>query len=100
FVFTSLFEGFGLPPIEAMAYGKPVFLANQTSLPEIGGSEAFYWDKFDPDYMVEVFEKGMNAFDNNKVSYQEKLKVRANSFNWDHTATEYLELYSRVLSNT
>ena len=52
----SLAEGFGLPVIEAMTYGKPVFLSRRTSLPEIGGDKAFYFnDEFDPDGMKEKF---------------------------------------------
>lgn len=97
FVFPSLFEGFGLPPIEAMAYGKPVFLANRTSLPEIGGEYSFYWDEFDPDYMAAVFENGMKTFEANKITYQKELKKRAQQFNWDTTAKEYIKLYSKIL---
>jgi glycosyltransferase involved in cell wall biosynthesis len=42
FVFPSIREGFGLP--QAMHFGKPVFLSNKTSLPEVGGKHAYYWD--------------------------------------------------------
>ncbi len=59
FVFPSLAEGFGLPVVEAMSLGKPVFLSTRTSLPETGGPEAFYWPDFDPRAMAEVFTRGM-----------------------------------------
>ena len=51
FVFPSLAEGFGLPPIEAMHFGKPVFLSRLTCLPEIGGDAAYYFDVFDSQQM-------------------------------------------------
>ena len=97
FLFPSLFEGFGLPPIEAMAYGKPVFLAKQTSLPEIGGKYAFYWDEFEPEEMAAVFEQGMNTYENKKKLYQEQLKIRASFFNWKKTANEYLQIYQTLI---
>ena len=97
FVFPSLAEGFGLPVIEAMAYGKPVFIAKNSSLPEIGSDIAFYWENFDPEHMLEVFENGMNLYDANRKDMSEKLVHRANYFNWQRTAKEYLELYSEII---
>jgi len=44
-----------MPVIEAMRFGKPVFLSNLTSLPEIGGKEAYYWENFEPEYMHHLF---------------------------------------------
>ena len=96
FVFPSLAEGFGLPVIEAMHFGKPVFLSRLTSLPEIGGDEAFYFDGFEPQHMQGVLNEGLQASETASKSFV--LKNRAESFSWNSTADEYLKLYKRILT--
>lgn len=93
FVFPSLQEGFGLPPIEAMSFGKPIFLSNSTSLPEIGGDYSFYWDNYDPKYMAETLIDGMNKYEQNKELYESAYLNRAKSFDWNDSAKEYLKVY-------
>lgn len=98
FVFPSLHEGFGLPVIEAMNAGKPVFLSQLSSLPEIGGKEAFYWEKFEPEYMAEVFISEMEKFrkDPEKTN---SIKSHADKFSWHIAAKQYFSLYSQILVN-
>lgn len=95
FVFPSIAEGFGLPVIEAMHFGKPVFLSTHTSLPEIGGDAAFYFDSFEPAAMQAVFTKGMEEFA--AANMQEKVIAYAKRFDWQQTAREYLTLYEECL---
>jgi glycosyltransferase involved in cell wall biosynthesis len=95
FVFPSIAEGFGLPVIEAMHFGKPVFLSTHTSLPEIGGDAAFYFESFEPEAMQNAFNKGMEEFESKGM--QQKAIARANQFDWDETARQYLKLYDECL---
>ncbi len=97
FVFPSLREGFGIPPIEAMRFGKPIFISNNTSLQEVGGEHAFYWDHYDPEYMAATFKSGMQAFNANKAFYTAWYVERAKQFNWNSAAKKYLDVYQQIL---
>jgi glycosyltransferase involved in cell wall biosynthesis len=97
FVFPSLAEGFGLPVIEAMHHGKPVFLSTLTSLPEIGADAAYYFDSFEPDRMAQVLEAGLADFANGGA---DRVRRRAAQFTWTKAAAAYLDLYRRCLAPT
>lgn len=92
FVFPSLSEGFGLPVAEAMSLGKPVFLSDKTSLPEVGGPHAFYWTSFEPGHMIDVLIKGLA----DAAQRQEASMAWAAQFSWQHTARQYLDFYSDI----
>jgi glycosyltransferase involved in cell wall biosynthesis len=94
FLFPSLAEGFGIPPIEAMYFGKPAFLSTKTSLPEIGGQHAYYFDDFEPENMCAVFEAGMNHYvQTNPASL---ISQHAAQFDWGKSAKEYWDVYKSV----
>lgn len=91
FLFPSLSEGFGIPVIEAFSVGKPVFLSNKTSLPEIGSTHAYYFENFEPDHMLKVFNDNMKIAD--EINLVESRIKYAHTFSWKKMAMQYLELY-------
>lgn len=99
FVFPSLQEGFGLPIIEALHFGKPVFCSNKTSLPEVGGEMVYYWEHFDAAYMSNVLHQGLQDNDESIESKMVMRKQYADSFDWNKNAQEYLNYYMQILSN-
>jgi glycosyltransferase involved in cell wall biosynthesis len=95
FLFPSLTEGFGLPPIEAMHFGKPVFLARRSCLPEIGGDAADYFDNFEPVTMKRVVLAGLAR--QTEPGRAQAIRAHAAQFDWDRAADAYLALYRRLL---
>lgn len=97
FAFPSIAEGFGFPILEAMYYGKPVFLSDHTCIPEIAGENAFYFNHdFDRRAMQQEFNAGIEAFLRGEVSV-EKIVARAKSFTWARAAKQYFEIYDQLL---
>jgi len=94
-LFPSLFEGFGLPIIEAMQFGKPVFSSKETSLKEIGGEYAFFWDNFEPEGMKEVLDFGLNKIKADKEFVSKEI-LYANSFSFKNYFEEYEKLYATL----
>lgn len=95
FLFASFAEGFGLPVVEAMHYGKPVFLSTQTCLPEIGGDAAYYFTSFDAAHMQATFKAGMEHYQ--RTGAEQRIKERSRFFSWEKAAKEYIDVYRELL---
>jgi glycosyltransferase involved in cell wall biosynthesis len=95
FVFPSLYEGFGLPPLEAMAHGTPVLASNTSSLPEVVGNAAVL---VNPENVFEIMRALHRVLLDQAL--REKLKRRcyeqAKKFSWDVSARQILAAYAQV----
>jgi glycosyltransferase involved in cell wall biosynthesis len=95
FVFPSLYEGFGYPPLEAMACGTPVVVSNTSSLPEIVGDAGLYFNPLDPQDIAEKIFQVLSS-----PSLAEKLKnlglKRMQQFSMEKMIQKYLEVYREV----
>ena len=95
FAMPSLAEGFGAPVVEAMSFGKPVFLSSKTSLPEIGGDVSFYFDSFDEQHMKNVFHEGLHRYRQDNMA--ERIRLRCRQFDWEEKGREYISVYKSLL---
>ena len=95
FVYPSYFEGFGLPPLEAMKCGTPVIVGNQTSLPEVVGDAGLTVDPFDVDAIAGAIRRLMND-SALRAELSQKGQERASTFTWRETARRTLQIYQDV----
>jgi glycosyltransferase involved in cell wall biosynthesis len=92
FVYPSLYEGFGLPPLEAMVYGCPVIASHVSALPEVLGEAAVYFDPHDPASISTALEKVLLS--NSKI--QEMVRkgfIQAQQYSWSKMAGETYRVY-------
>jgi glycosyltransferase involved in cell wall biosynthesis len=96
FVYPSLYEGFGLPVLEAMASGTPVITSNTSSLPEVAGDAALL---VNPLEVVEIYETMEALATRPELSrdLRAKGKIQSNTFSWEKSARKTLEAYRGVL---
>ena len=99
FVFPSLYEGFGLPVLEAMASGTPVITSNCSSLPEVAGDAAILIDPYDVDAIAEAMQQVL-LNPSLAASLRVKGLAHAKKFSWERTAQETIAVYERVLAKT
>lgn len=94
-VYPSLYEGFGLPPLEAMACGIPVIASNVSSMPEILGDAALLVDPYNPHEIADTIERLLYDEPLRKTLVEKGMK-RAQSYSWEETAKKTLKVYEEV----
>jgi glycosyltransferase involved in cell wall biosynthesis len=95
-VYPSLYEGFGFPPLEAMSLGCPVLTANTSSMPEVCGEAAFYFDPTDPAALKFALQRALSDTEGTQ-RMKDKGYQQVTRFRWERTADETLNVYRRVL---
>jgi glycosyltransferase involved in cell wall biosynthesis len=95
FVFPSLYEGFGLPPLEAMASGTPVVTSNVSSLPEVAGDAAILVDPYDPHAIADGIYQVLSD-EALRRDLRGKGLLRARQFSWEASVRRIHDIYDRV----
>ena len=96
-IYPSLYEGFGLPILEAMSYGCPVISSNSSSLPEVYGDAALSFDPNNEEQLFEIINKLLK-----QSELRDDLIIKGfknlKKFSWEKCAKETLDVYERVLN--
>jgi glycosyltransferase involved in cell wall biosynthesis len=95
-IFPSLYEGFGLPPIEAMAMGCPTIVSTAASIPEVSGDASLYFDPLDKEGLKEQMLKLINNKDL-KEELKQKGLAHAENFKWKDTAKSTIKIIEEVV---
>jgi glycosyltransferase involved in cell wall biosynthesis len=98
FVYPSLYEGFGLPPLEAMARGVPTIVSNASSLPEVVGDAAILVDSANPESLTNTLVDLVRD-SRRREDLGRKGKERAESFSWRRSAEAHLDVYQSLASS-
>lgn len=96
FIFPSLYEGFGIPPLEAMSHDCPVVCSNTSSIPEVVGDAGEYFDPADTESMRGAIERVVMSDSNHRNLMIAKGRERLKHFSWDRCAIETLDIYSKL----
>jgi glycosyltransferase involved in cell wall biosynthesis len=95
FVFPSLYEGFGLPPLEAMAAGTPVITSNVSSLPEVVGDAALLIDPLDPGAIASAMARVINEPEL-RANLVARGRERVKAFSWERSVARIREVYREI----
>lgn len=95
FIYPSVYEGFGLPPLEAMARLCPVFSSNTSAMPEVIGNAAVYFDPANPDNIRHVLETELYQNEGLQILVNRGIE-RLKHFSWDRCAKQTLEAYRKA----
>ena len=95
FVFPSLYEGFGLPPLEAMASGTPVVTSNVSSLPEVAGDAAVLVDPYEPGAIADGIYRVLTD-ESLRRSLRQRGLARAGQFSWEASVRRVRDIYDHI----
>jgi glycosyltransferase involved in cell wall biosynthesis len=97
FVYPSRYEGFGIPPLEAMSFGCPVVCSNVSSIPEVVGDAAEMFDPLDVNSIRTSIEKVVED-DGRRMELIGRGAKRLTAFSWKRCAEQTLEVYRKILA--